>query len=67
MKIVKKNKLERVLVSEQWWSTNSALLSNQNHKNLFKFIFFKILLYEEIIFKFALTANVCAHTKIFIT
>jgi len=45
MKIVEQNILEQifvVLIAEQCWSATSALLSNQNHKNEFKFIFFYI-------------------------
>jgi len=56
MKIVEENKLESifiVLVTEQCLSTTLALLSNQNYKNAFKFIFFKII-HEEIFLKFCL-------------
>jgi len=53
MKIVEQNKLESsfvVLVTEQWYSATSALLSNQNHKNALKRIFFKFF-HEEILLK----------------
>jgi len=48
MNIVEQNKFKRifvVLVAEQCCSATSALLSNQNHKNAFKFsIFFQLLI-----------------------
>jgi len=50
MKIVEQNKLDLifvVLVAGQCWGATSALLSNQNYKNAFKFIILKIL-HEEI-------------------
>jgi len=46
MKMAEQNRLELIFVAfaaEQCGSATLALLSNQNHKNAFKFIFFKIL------------------------
>jgi len=66
MKFAEQNRLELifvVLVTEQYWSATSVLLSNQNHVNAFKIISVKII-HEEIFLNFFQTGNMYAYTKI---